>query len=60
MECRKGIIKGGVFYESGSSFSFVPIIRKGLVIPEGVEIFLNINYHVAVEDYVLVDQPNSP
>lgn len=55
MECRKGIIKEGVFYEEGSSFSFRPVVRKGLTIPENVEIFLKIDHHVIADDYVLVD-----
>lgn len=52
--CLLGIMKDGVFYPEGSHPVFRPLVKKGLVVPEGVKIFLKHNQHV-VDDYILVN-----
>lgn len=49
--CIKGVMQDRIFHcEDGSHYFFY--LRKGLSIPEGIDIFLQLDQHGVVIDYV--------
>jgi hypothetical protein len=54
-KCFRGKLISGIFYEEGTGYHFHPTSSKQVKVPEGVDIFLNIDQHDCVIDYVRVD-----